>query len=258
MSTTATPQPAATVVTLTKIATASEGWAWLRAHERIVIVAMVIALSAWGLQKWDNHAAAAADTRAAIADAHAADVDKTAAQSVAILQQALAEKNATNALLAQENAALASAISSRQTTVIVQQKTDATLPPTALAQKIATLSGAPPAEVTIDGDAVRLGRNASVSVAQTLELVPVLQANLKDETTIAQNTQTSLDNANSIISQVDGVITDLNAVHAADSAKCTADLNQVKADAKKNNFKWFKRGFIVGFLGGLYAHALGL
>ena len=88
--------------------------------------------------------------------------------------------------------------------------------------------------------------------------MPVLQANLKDETTIAQNTQTSLDNANSIISQVDGVITDLNAVHAADSAKCTADLNQVKADAKKNNFKWFKRGFIVGFLGGLYAHALGL
>ena len=140
----------------------------------------------------------------------------------------------------------------------MQQKTDATLPPTAIAQKIATLSGAPPAEVTIDGDNVRLGRNASVAVAQTLELVPVLQANLKDETTIAQNTQTSLDNANGVIFKQGGVITDLNAARVADGAKCTADLNQVKADAKKNNFKWFKRGFIVGFLGGLYAHTLGL
>ena len=186
MSTPAIPQPAKTEIIS----------AYLKTHERLIIVALAIALSAWGLSKYYDRAATLADARAVIADAHAAIVDKTAAQSLATLQLALAEKDATNLMLAQQNAALAAAITSRQTAVVVQQKKDATLPPTDLALKITALADAPPAEVTVEGDSIRLGRNASVSVAQALEVAPVLQASLNDETTIAKNTQVELDAAN--------------------------------------------------------------
>ena len=248
MSTPAIPQPAKTEIIS----------AYLKTHERLIIVALAIALSAWGLSKYYDRAATLADARAVIADAHAAIVDKTAAQSLATLQLALAEKDATNLMLAQQNAALAAAITSRQTAVVVQQKKDATLPPTDLALKITALADAPPAEVTVEGDSIRLGRNASVSVAQALEVAPVLQASLNDETTIAKNTQVELDAANGFIVKQGGVITDLNTARTADGAKCTADLKQVTADAKKQNMKWFKRGIFVGFFGGLYAHTLGL
>jgi DNA primase len=232
--------------------------AYLKAHERLIIVVLFFGLLGWGIQKWDNHAAAAADTRATIADAHAATTDKTAAQSLAILQQALAEKNATNQMLAQQNAALAAAITSRQSAVVVQQKTDSSLAPSALATHIAALSGVVPAEVVFDGVNIDLSKNAALAVAQSLEVVPELQANLQDETTIAKNTQTELDGANSLVVTQGTAITALNSARAADAAACDADKKKITADARKQNMKWFRRGIFVGFFGGLYAHTLGL
>jgi len=227
--------------------------AYLKAHERLIIVALVIALSAWGLQKWDNHAAAAADTRAAIADANAATTDKTAAQSLAILQQALAEKNATNQILAQQNAALAAAITSRQAAVVVQQKTDTTLEPSALASRIATLSSAPPAEVTLEGVNINLGHNAALAVVQSLEVIPVLQANVKDETDIAKNLQTELNNANGLLTTQGTAIMNLNTARTADAAACVADKNKAVAAVKKSRWHWVERAAEIGLVVGIWA-----
>jgi hypothetical protein len=223
---------------------------WLQKHERIVIAAMVIALGAWLVQRHYNVAAQDATTRATIAEAKAATADSTAAQSAATLQQAIAAVQANNATLVAQNQALAQLVASRQTAVVVQQHTDSTLSQSALSTKIAALASAPPAEVTFDDTNIRLGRNAAVDVVQTLELVQPLQASLADETTIAKNTQTELDGANKIIADQGTDIVNLSTARTADAAACQAELKQEKADAKKNNIKWFRRGVYVGFVGG--------
>ncbi len=41
-------------------------------------------------------------------------------------------------------------------------------------------------------------------------------------------------------------ITDLNAARTADAAASKAEIAQVKAEGKKNNIKWFKRGLYAG------------
>ena len=232
--------------------------AYLKAHERLLMFVLFIGLCGWGLQKYYDRASTAATTRATIAESKAAMADQAAATNAALLQQVIQQVQANNAALAAQNQALAQALSARQAAVIIQQKTDTTLPPTALASRIATLSGAPPAEVTIDGANIALAHNAAVAVAQTLEVVPVLKQNLADETTIAENTQKEVDEDNSLMSDYGTQITDLKVARTADAAACKTEVAQVKADSKKNSIKWFKRGFIVGFLGGLWAGHAGL
>ncbi len=246
MSTTAVPA-ALVINTNTPLAPCAPAQTWLQRHERLIIVLLVVMLGGWFVQRHYDRAAAAATTRATIAEAKAATADSVAAQSAATLQQAMQQVQAVNATLTAQNAVLAQLITSRQAAVVVQQKTDATLPPSALASRIATLASAPPAEVTLDGANINLGRNAAVDVAQTLELVPVLQANLASETEVAKNLQTEINEDNLLMQDYGKQITDLSAARTADAAASKAEIAQVKAEAKKNNIKWFKRGLYVGF-----------
>lgn len=249
---TVTPAPAVVITPLS----------WFQKHERLLIVLMIVCLGAWLIQRHYNVAAQDATTRATIAEAKAASADTSAAQSAVVLQQAIQQVNVENATLAAQNAALAQALTARQTATVVQQRTDSALTQSALSSRIATLSSAPPAEVTFDDANVRLGRNAAVAVAQSLELVPTLQANLADETNIAKNTQSELDGANGLIIKQSTDITALGIARTADAVSCQAELKQVKAASRANSMKWFKRGFITGnvtgFLGGLWAAAHGL
>jgi hypothetical protein len=232
---------------------------WLQKHERIIIVLIVCALGAWGIQRYYDGAALAAATKATVAEAHATTADATAAKDAATQAQVNQQYQVMVQTLTEQNKQLATALATRQAQVVVQQKTDTTLAPSALADRIATLSSAPPAEVTLDGANIALGRNAAVAVAQTLELVPVLQDNLKDETTLADNRQKMIDADTAEQIAFGKEITDLNAARTADAAACKAEVSAAKAQGRKSGVKWFKRGFIAGFLSGLWAgHAAGL
>src|SRR5208337_3272321 len=256
------PVPATPSV-ITKVEnTIKSEFSWLQKHERLLIVAMVLIFGYVGINHYLNNAAAKAEIRATVAEAKAATSDDAAvkaASAVAQIQQQY-QVLATHdqALIA----SLAQAAVARQATTVAQQKTDTTLAPSALASRIATLSSAPPAEVTLSGDSINLGRNAAVAVAQTLELVPELRADLKDETSIATATQAQLTSANGVIAAQGIQITALNIARTADAGACKADLAQVKSDAHKQNMTWFKRGLKIGgvggFIAGLYFHALGL
>ena len=260
MATTPTPTPITVVNnTGTPTATVSSTQTWLQKHERLLIVFMVLCVLAWGIQKHYDDAAAKADARATIAEQAKAQADSTVAASVAQTAQVTSQYQALIQTLASQNAALAQSLAARQQAQAVQVATDAHLAPSDLAVRLQTLGNAPSGSVSVTPTGLALTQPAAVDVTQTLEQVPVLQSDLKDTTASLQATQVAQSKANEVIADQGKQINDLNLARVDDDKACTADKNQLKADAKKNNIKWFKRGFLFGFVGGLWAgHAGGL
>jgi hypothetical protein len=230
---------------------------WFQKHERLLIVFMALVLGGFclqsGMTKYFDSRAEKAEARAVLAEQAKTQADANAAASLAQTAQVAAQYQAMAQADKALIASLAQAVAQRQAVVVAQQGKDATLPLTELATRLQALGNAPPGSVTIPAtpaNSVNLTQPAAVAVTQTLELVPVLQADLKDETTIASTTQGELNKANELIASQGITITDLGVKIVKDDAACTADKNVLKADAKKNNIKWFKRGLYVGFAGG--------
>lgn len=238
---------------------------WFQKHERLLIVLMVLWAGYWGVNHYLDNAAAKAETRATVAEQASATAQQAAKDNAAVVAQLLQQHQQMEQTLTAQNAALASALSARQAAVVVQQKTDATLPMTDLANRLKTLGNAPDGSVTVPSvpvNTVSLTQPAAVAVVQTLETVPQLQADLKDEQTANGHFQDTIAQADVLYASQVKQITDLNALVVTNNNACVADKNALKAEAKKNNLKWFRRGFVLGnvtgFLGGLYAHTLGL
>jgi hypothetical protein len=91
-----------------------------------------------------------------------------------------------------------------------------------------------------------------------LESVPVLTANLADETKVAGNYQAELEKSDLLTADLNIQVTGLNTQLTAQTKACVAQVTAVKAEGKKNSVKWFKRGFLVGFVAGLFGGHSGL
>ena len=108
-----------------------------------------------------------------------------------------------------------------------------------------------------NGIAVNLA-NARATIIE-LEKVPVLIQNLADETTLAGNYQAEVLKADALVIDQKTQITVLNKSLTDQAKESTLQIAAIKAEGKKNSVKWFKRGFIVGFLSGIFAgHAAGI
>ena len=161
-------------------------------------------------------------------------------------------------LTAQTNA-LAAVATQRQAAVVVQKDVDAHLAPSALAQRLETLGNAPTASVSVLGNKIELTQEAAVDITQTLESLPVLQADLKDETALAVATAAAKAQADKVIDAQATQIIDLNTARVKDAKAASDELASVKAQGRKNSAKWFKRGFGLGFIAGIFAgHAAGI
>ena len=232
------------------------GWQWLLAHERLIIVALVLAVGAFGISKYFDVSAARADARAVAAQQQAVDAKANTAAATLQASQTASQYQAMVEALTRENAALALAVTSRNT--VLQQNTakKETAPLPELMSRWNTLAGT---DVTVKGADAIVSDTSSRKTVNLLEQVPVLQANLTDETTIAANRQAELEKSDVLANNLNVEIGALNNQLTADAKACTLNIAAVKADGKKNSVKWFKRGLIVGFLGGLFVgHAAGL
>lgn len=245
-----TPVTSATLVGETKT--------WLQAHERLLIVFMVLLAGAWGFSKYADLSAARSDARATAAE-QALTAQKTVdAQNAATTASVLAQYQTMVSALSAQNSSLAAAVASRQASVVAQQKTDSTLPLVDLANRLKTLGNAPDASVLVNGNYVEFTQPGAVAVAQTLETIPALQADLRDETALAGATQAAQKQGEVVIADQAKQITGLNLTLVDADKQCKAQVAQVKAQARKSKIKAFKMGVLVGFLGGLFAGHSGL
>jgi len=244
---------------------------WLKHHERLLIVAMVLLAGSWGINHYLNNAAAKAETRAQIAEQALvvanqsyAEAKAQSARNDAAEAQVAQQYQAMISALTAQNASLAAAAAARGTALAQEQNKNKTLPLPELAKKWQTLENLQDSDLTASAAGITVSPTGAVTTVNALESVPVLTADLKDETQVAQNLQTELDKAvqlaaaqsaqvSSLISQ--GVAADklLAATKDAD----TKELASVKASARKSKIRWFKIGFITGLVSGIYlGHAL--
>lgn len=251
------------------------GVTFLKSHEKliIVIILVVAGLHFWsmGLNAWEKHdekqlaglqaqvnadkAAAAASDQQRLADAQTAAADR------ASYQQTLA---ATQAQIA----ALQAAILARDKATQQQQQTDLHASIPELSARFSSLvPGVNPQDIQISADqkSVTVGTDTAEKTVAQLELVPELQADLKD----AQSENTSLQTEIKSLQTYNGaleaeVATDdkeialLNKELADADKTCQAEVNLEKAKTKKAFMHGLKIGAILGFFGGLFgAHAAG-
>lgn len=233
---------------------------WFEAHERILIIAMVLALGYFGLNKWLDKSAMDAQMKAAVAQQvaavqHDADTKIAAAvaQQTALLEQ---ERQQHDAEIAQLVAAVASrdAASSKK----VNEVTHSTDINQAVNDLNAAYGNTLPSPLTVaQAGSVPLADLQQFTVAAILEKTAEAdladtQKQLTDKTEeLASSTQL----VGALQNQVTGLQTELKDVTVADKKA----LDAAKAEARKGKMKWFKRGFIVGFIGGLITgHAAGI
>jgi hypothetical protein len=226
---------------------------WLQNYERIVIVALVLLAGSWGLNHFLNNAAAKAETRANVAEQALATQKTADAQNAATVAQVTQQYAAIVQTLQAQNASLAQAVASRQASLVVQQKADATLALPDLANRLKTLGNAPDGSISVSGGQVVLTQPAAVTVTTTLEQVPVLQADVKDDQIAIGNYEKELGEADTLYKAQTTEITGLNLTITDQAKACTAQVAAVKAESRKKQMSWFKRGFGLGFIAGFFA-----
>jgi hypothetical protein len=219
-------------------------------HERLLIVAIAALVIYLGYVKVTNilanHDSAQLQQAQIVASQQATQNAALAkqAQDDAVQLKALTDKlEAQNQQLANANTTLATALSQHQ-------RTDATLPPSDLAQRWAQLiPNMPAAGVTVSPDnTMKVTQAGAVATVQQLEQVPVLKQEFDNETAQKNNDDQLLGAANKSIGDLNLQVVGLNKQITDNAAVCAAQIKVVKDDARKSKRKWFWFGFVSGFL----------
>jgi hypothetical protein len=220
---------------------------YLKAHEHLLIVLVLVVLSWFALGKVQSVLAAHDNANLAQAKVTAAvQQEKNDALAKQIAQQAaeykaLADKvNAQNAALEQANVNLANAL-------IKQQRTDASLPPSELANRWTVL--VPQAKPVVTPTGIAVDTPSAVATVQALEETPALRAQLSNERTQLENAQKLIVDEGTQIATLNTLVTGKDALLADDAKVCSAQVAVVKADARKSKRKWFIVGVVVGWVG---------
>lgn len=219
---------------------------WLQRHERIVIVFLVLLVGGFVCNRWINVSARNAEGQAAVAVQQLKDqkaqnqqlADENARASQAYLQIV--------ATLQQQNDQLTHAMASRNTALAKQQATDKTLPLPDLAKHWQAIAGISDKDMSASVTGITVDDAAAIQTVSLLEDIPVLQDNLKDETTIANNNQSQLTEANKVMSGLNAQVSGLNAQAKDADVACKAQIAKVNADAGKSKRNWFVRGVVTG------------
>jgi hypothetical protein len=223
---------------------------YVEKHEKMVLLAIAGLVLWFGIGKIDtliaNHDNANLQQAKVAAQIQA---DKVAAVAEQVQQQAQQYQILATKLDAQ-NAALVAANTQLATALAQRQKTDATLPPSELANRWNTL--VPQAGATVSPNGVTVTSNGAVTTVQQLEEVPVLQKQLG-------NTQDELKNAQQLLTASNGQVATLNAevgslhVQITDNAKvCDARVKVESDKVHKARRRWFVIGYVAGFLSRQY------
>jgi len=216
-------------------------------HHHLILYGVAICLALGGVYLIEARVADNATARANAAEGKAQLISEQNKQFQTQVSQQVQQLVLANSQLQQANQALSAQIAQTNAILAQQKKVDASLPPNELAKRIVSL--APGGNVTVEANGYLVDQSEAVAIAQTLEEVPALTANLgklesenANLTTVVANDSKTLDlEKQSHASDV----TSLNAALAAGKA----ELGAVKAQCRKSKLKWFGVGVVVGFVG---------
>jgi hypothetical protein len=234
---------------------------WAVAHEKIIIVFAVLLAALYGVHLWTSHSSDAAIAKYAAAQQVLQEqVTKNAETAKQLAVQVQQYQQQLDALKA-ENASLQASVAKRQTTVQAQQHTDQTLPMPQVITRWEQLANLQPTETQTNwvqlaklgpSDIQNTDKGLLVSDAgarttlQVLELVPVLQADVKDLQTIVGNKDKQIGGLNDIVTGLNNQVAGLQLQAVDQKTACNDQVKMEKAKARKSKLKWFLGGVLTG------------
>lgn len=219
---------------------------YVKAHERLVLAGIAAVLLWFAVGHVESIIAAHDNANLTQAKVVAqSQADKTAALAAQVEQQS-AQYQALATKLDAQNAALVAANTQLATALAQRQKTDASLPPTELANRWAVL--VPQAKPTVTATGLAVDTPGAVATVQQLESVPVLSAQLGNERTQLESTQKLLGLSQNETTTLSSEVSSLNVQIKDNQAVCNQQIAVVKAEARKSKRRWFAIGFVSGFV----------
>jgi hypothetical protein len=223
-----------------------EAKTWLQKHERLIVAVLVIMAGVFLYNKVIDRQAAHDQL---VADQAAKTLKAQVAKDATLAQAAAAQQQQYVALvqqLSQQNSALTAAMQNRTTVLQVQQKADAALPMPALGTRLGTLLGVGATDVVPATSGLTLSPEAAYRATESLEQVPVLQANLADSQTQNKNLTQELAASDALGATKDEQITNLKQTVTDTQAAGDTKLAACKATARRGKLHAFFYGVGVG------------
>ena len=224
---------------------------YVKAHERLVLAGIAAVLLWFAVGHVESIIAAHDNANLTQAKVVAqSQADKTAALAAQVEQQS-AQYQALATKLDAQNAALVAANTQLATALAQRQKTDATLPPSGLAERWHQLV---PQVTTSDVSAGQMTVNTPgvSATVQQLEQVPVLSTQLGNERTQLESTQKLLGLSQNETTTLSSEVGSLR-VQITDNAKvCDARVKVESDKVHKARRRWFVIGYVAGFLSRQY------
>jgi hypothetical protein len=226
---------------------------WIKAHEGLIFVIVLLVFAGWFLTKFLNHVADSDNQKFLLMQQQLNTQKEANSQLSAQVATALAQYKDVIDTLTKQNQVLSTSQSNRTTGLSTQQQTDATLPITDLQARWANLAGFQIAEIAATSAGSTLTQNASIKTVQTLEEVPVLTQNYADEQTKNNNLTDELSKGNVVIADQTKQIAGLNLTLTEADKTCKNEVAAVNAKARASRLKWFGAGVVTGVIGTLVA-----
>lgn len=224
---------------------------WLKTHETLIIVVLVLSVLGFLGHEYLNHAAAVDDKKAQQADVVLQQQKATNDQIASQVKQQQDTLTQLVVQVSQENAQLLAAISNRTQTTVVQQVKDKTLPIPDLVTRWNGLAALPASDITNTTAGLIITDDGARQTVSQLEQVPTLTQNLADSQTIIENKNDQITAQTNLVTGLQTQVSGLN-VQISDADKaCKTQVTALKAEARKSKMKWFGAGVVVGFVGGV-------
>lgn len=221
--------------------------ALFKAHERTIIIVLVLSFGAHMYGRWIDLNAAKKDAQVA-ALTQKVSQDETANANLAITaSQTSAQFKAALDSATKANALLSARLQADKAFLANNRQTDVGLDMPALASRMQQLTpDAAAADISAENNGLTLTSVGAHAVVAQLEAVPVLTDQLSASTAQLKLDLTALGNASTALNSCQGQVAGLKQTNTDLQAKDTADIAAGKANAKKQ----FKRGFKWGFAAG--------
>ena len=246
----------------TEITTAThwiEKWiALIKAHERLLIVLLVLSFGYHAYGSWLDYDSARKDAQVA-ALTQKVSQDAVDNKNLAITAStAAAQFQAALDSATKQNAALAASLQRDDALLANNRRTDASLDLPALAVRIQQITpGTQPGSIDVENNRLTMADPAAHAIASQLEAVPVLTNELLAANSTVAADQLALGKSSTALTactdQVGGLQKSLTDQQAHETAAVAAEKTKTKK-AWRNGFKW---GFAAGAaLVGMLTHGI--
>jgi len=219
---------------------------YIKAHERLVLAGIAAVLLWFAVGHVENiiarHDEANLNQAKVVAQSQA---EKTAAIAEQVAQQ-YAQYAALAAKVQQQNDALMQANVALSTALAKQQKTDAGLPPSELANRWAVL--VPQAKPTVTATGIAVDTPSAIATVQALEQVPVLTAQVANQSKELSNAQALVTAEGDQVKTLNTEVGSLNLQLADNQKVCDARVKVESDKVRKARRRWFVIGWVTGFI----------